>query len=314
MHECPYCEISLSSADHQRCPRCGSEISSPESFQGPRTIPDNPVVTSRPIVRTQTRQERVIAESRNVKRMHPIRRPPMLKLCIVDDGQDDGEWVRVRTPRVVIGREEGEILISHDNAISGRHAEFVLEEDNGEYQWFIEDLGSRNGTFLRTVDTRLYNSQEIQLGCRLFRFETVRDRRHNSAGTGARGSVSDAEASAQPRGTMELPAVSTSRGPEFGAALVELISDSGEAERRYELEQDDNWIGTDAINTQVTLKDPHLDSHHARIYHDKHGHWRLESSKTLNGTWVRLRERHEILPGDEFFLGEQRLIVEVAVR
>src|SRR4051794_9198362 len=34
----------------------------------------------------------------------PQERPPMALLCIVDDGKADGEWVRLRGERYLIGR------------------------------------------------------------------------------------------------------------------------------------------------------------------------------------------------------------------
>ena len=41
----------------------------------------------------------------------------MATLCILDDGRDDGEWVRIRGDKVVIGRNEGDICIPHDTMI-----------------------------------------------------------------------------------------------------------------------------------------------------------------------------------------------------
>ena len=45
-----------------------------------------------------------------------------------------------------IGRERGDILFRDDGYVSGRHAR-VFSDGNGRY--FIEDLGSSNGTFIR---------------------------------------------------------------------------------------------------------------------------------------------------------------------
>src|SRR5262245_8973242 len=44
----------------------------------------------------------------------PRDRPPMALLCILDDGKADGEWVRLRGDRCLIGRTEGDVRIPHD--------------------------------------------------------------------------------------------------------------------------------------------------------------------------------------------------------
>src|SRR5437879_3446986 len=48
----------------------------------------------------------------------PLRRPPMALLCTLDDGREEGQWLRVRGDRVVIGRGEGDIVIPHDSMLS----------------------------------------------------------------------------------------------------------------------------------------------------------------------------------------------------
>src|SRR5262249_62385494 len=80
----------------------------------------------------------------------PMRRPPMALLCILDDGKEDGEWLRLRADRIIIGRSEGDIIIPHDPMISGRHAELARRPDQGRYRWHLTDLQSTNGTYLRS--------------------------------------------------------------------------------------------------------------------------------------------------------------------
>lgn len=45
---------------------------------------------------------------------------------------------------VVIGREEGDVVIGWDNAASRRHAR-IYSTDGA---WWVEDIGSTNGTFV----------------------------------------------------------------------------------------------------------------------------------------------------------------------
>ena len=55
-----------------------------------------------------------------------------------------GEYKAAIYSSIVIGRKEGDIVISTDNSISSRHCEITKRES----QFFIRDLGSSNGTCL----------------------------------------------------------------------------------------------------------------------------------------------------------------------
>lgn len=62
------------------------------------------------------------------------------------DWEDGGEHeaLRFTSPEVVIGRHPGcEWMVAHET-VSSRHARLVYHHD----QWWLEDLGSRNGTYL----------------------------------------------------------------------------------------------------------------------------------------------------------------------
>lgn len=70
----------------------------------------------------------------------------------------------------VVGREaKGEKLLALMTTISRRHARF-LAEDN---RWFVEDLNSSNGTYLKSLDNRVYKKTEIHDGEKLFLSRSV---------------------------------------------------------------------------------------------------------------------------------------------
>ena len=83
----------------------------------------------------------------------PVERPPIAMLCVLDDGKLDGEWLRLRADRTVIGRTDGDVRIPHDGLISGRHAEIVRQRVPNGYRWLLADLQSTNGTFVRIGST-----------------------------------------------------------------------------------------------------------------------------------------------------------------
>ena len=49
----------------------------------------------------------------------------------------------------MIGRTEGDVLIPHDDMISGQHAELTRRQEPGRCRWHLADLNSRNGTYVR---------------------------------------------------------------------------------------------------------------------------------------------------------------------
>ncbi len=67
---------------------------------------------------------------------------PPLKL--VQQGEEQSLALRFTSPQVIVGRDPGCHCRLEDRAISARHAR--LSYHHG--QWWVEDLRSRNGTFL----------------------------------------------------------------------------------------------------------------------------------------------------------------------
>lgn len=78
---------------------------------------------------------------------------------VLEAGPESGKSFKLGTPRAVIGRRKGEILIK-DAEISGQHAEITV---NGE-RVQIKDMGSTNGTF---VNGKKLPTSELRDGDRL---------------------------------------------------------------------------------------------------------------------------------------------------
>ena len=98
----------------------------------------------------------------------PTIRRPLALLHVVDDGRDDGETIRLRGDRIVIGRTDGDVTIEHDISMSPRHA--LIERGAGA-AWQLSDLGSAGGTFVRVLAARLHHGSCLQLGSTRLRFE-----------------------------------------------------------------------------------------------------------------------------------------------
>jgi pSer/pThr/pTyr-binding forkhead associated (FHA) protein/tetratricopeptide (TPR) repeat protein len=95
--------------------------------------------------------------------------PPKGCRLIVVSGPNIGmEW-GFKQPELVMGRDEECELVLSDIGVSRRHAKIALERD----RFFLQDLGSGNGTFLNGVRIErepLASGDEIVIGERTLRF------------------------------------------------------------------------------------------------------------------------------------------------
>ena len=227
----------------------------------------------------------------------PVVRPPQAVLCILDDDQKEGELVRMRGSRLLIGRSEGDVVIPHDDAISGQHAEILRSLENGQYKWHLRDLGSTNGTFVRCQTARLKQNQELLIGCQRYQFRLP-----------ATASLPAAPA-ADEKSTRGWQAVSREAVSALAPLLVHL--DGPHDGRSFPLTSNEHWIGRDPRQTSVTLdQDSMVSPRHARIFKAEKDEWKIEDARSANGIWIRVEKA---LAGKkfEFQLGEQRFVLKL---
>lgn len=236
----------------------------------------------------------------DTERYRPTRRPPVLMLCVLDDGSaDEGEWHRIRIGKFTIGRTQGDLIIPHDDMMSSKHAELSRQLEKGVPRWVLADLGSTNGTYLRVAKAILKNGQEFLVGGNRFRFEQ---------GSAA---AETTEFQAEPeeiKGTRGWQNVGASQS---FPSLVELTP-QGEGQR-FLLRQTEHWIGRDARNCQIAMtNDRLLSPRHARVLKDARGRWFIENARSLNGTWLRITQM-PLGSAGQFQLGEQRFAVKITM-
>jgi hypothetical protein len=174
----------------------------------------------------------------------------MAILCAYDDGQDTGETVRIRVPSFVIGRSAGDLIIPHEGGMSGRHAEIARRSVDGRYRWSLRDLGSTNGTFVRTARASLDHGQELLIGGRRYRFEAATD------------APSPRLVAVNPRGD----------GPSF--AVAGPVS----------------WIGRDPLQCSIVVEHPWVSPRHAAIRARSRGRWIIEKGDPGDGLWLKVAE------------------------
>ena len=77
---------------------------------------------------------------------------------IVTEGSNVGERADLEHAPILIGRGSDAGIKLDDDYVSTRHARIAASGD----QWFVEDLGSTNGTYIGTV--RITQPTTITLG------------------------------------------------------------------------------------------------------------------------------------------------------
>jgi len=217
----------------------------------------------------------------------PVHRPPIGVLVVADDGSADGEVIRFRQDSYVIGRTDGDVRIPHDGMMSARHARLSRETDRGRARWFLTDLESRNGTFVRVNAAALQHGSVVLFGSRRYRF---RDAPPPAADPGGDGAA-----------TVGFRAVNPT---DLFPSVVEVRPDGSEGPP-FLLQEDAVTVGRDPKRCALVLDDPMVSPVHARLSRDAKGVWQVENQGALNGTWVKIT-RVPVGRGVQFLLGEQR--------
>lgn len=228
--------------------------------------------------------------------LRPLLRPPMAVLVVLDDGNTSAEYFRIRKPRFVIGRTDGDVVISHDDNMSGQHVEITRELRDGKWTWQLNDLGSRNGTFVKLTrrPARIMSEQVFQVGLQRIQFRLP-------------VSIADPPAPAIAQ-TRDWKAISPADISQLVPRLVHL--DGSPMGRTFPIQKPIIIIGRDAACDVPLTSDGHVNPTHARVYRERDD-WLLEDSKSENGTWLRLLGPHPIGRSCEFILGEQRFQLKV---
>jgi pSer/pThr/pTyr-binding forkhead associated (FHA) protein len=205
----------------------------------------------------------------------PTARPPISLLTVFDDGKADGEVIRLREGRFLIGRTEGDLRIPLDGRMSARHVEITYQHVNGLHRWVVTDLQSTHGLFVHVSRTVLADKAEFLVGNGRYRFD---------------------EPQAEPSATADYEADELGRGathpwsngpsPFRPPALTELLgSDIG---NRVLLVKPEYWIGSDPTCPICRPDDPFCEPRHVRLYRKPKGGWHAQHNKTTNGLGLRM--------------------------
>jgi hypothetical protein len=93
---------------------------------------------------------------------------PKAAIQMITEGGQGGESYPIDAGEVLIGRLEGDVTFPHDGYMSVRHARVI--EHHGRY--YLADLGSRNGTFVRIkAEIELQPGDTFLVGKQVFKFD-----------------------------------------------------------------------------------------------------------------------------------------------
>ncbi len=109
-------------------------------------------------------------EKRGAKKQPPKRRGSPTHV-IVTEGSNVGERADLEHAPILIGRGSDAGIKLDDDYVSTRHARIAASGD----QWFVEDLGSTNGTYIGTV--RITQPTTITLGTQVRIGKTILEMR-----------------------------------------------------------------------------------------------------------------------------------------
>ena len=118
--------------------------------------------TSRADRKAERKAERQAGRQANGK---PARRPRGAPTHVaIVDGANAGETVSLDEAPILIGRGADAAIRLDDDYVSTRHARIASSGD----QWFVEDLGSTNGTYIGshrlTQPTTLQAGSQVRIG------------------------------------------------------------------------------------------------------------------------------------------------------
>ena len=236
-----------------------------------RHVAGGPRVTKEPDLGSSMRDPstRSLIAARSFRPRH---RPPTPIVKILDDDQIGEECIRLRSRTLTIGRLHGDLVFAHEKLMSKQHAEIRREGSAGEYRWVLQDLDSRNGTYVRLGEVVLKNRTRFWIGNSLIK-----------------ASVDE--------GSHELTLTEVAQGEAERKSL---------APGKYSIGQDAQEC------VDFLRLSPFLDRNHLRVVYTEQRQWQLSDNESTNGLWVAIdRQPYHLAHGDAFQLGEQRFLFTI---
>ena len=204
-------------------------------------------------------------------------------LAVISQDGTTGQTHWIERGSVDIGRDEGEIRLAADRYVSPRHARVVARGAS----FFLRDLGSLNGVYLRVRDSEpLEHADLVLLGSEVLRFTVVANAEQglgaaNDQGTDVYGSP------ARPR-----------------YAFLSERTVEGVYRNVFYISANETVIGRE-FGDLVFTTDSFMSRRHAAIHRDPAaGTFTLRDLGSSNGTYLAIRGEVELREGDHLRVGQ----------
>ncbi|MEZ4446778.1 MAG: FHA domain-containing protein [Polyangiaceae bacterium] len=213
-------------------------------------------------------------------------------VVIVEDGSE-GRTLELSGRQVDIGSSEGDIILSEDRYLSGRHARFFRQDNH----WYLRDLDSVNGVYRRLrKPVSLRHGDLVLLGLEVLEFQLVD---HAERGLGH----------AIQHGVLVFGSPAATRRARLCQRTVE-----GVIRDVYHLVADETTIGRETGDIVFT-SDPFMSRRHAAIQWDEESQeYVLVDLNSSNGTYLALRDDAQLENGDFIRLGQHLFRVDLPQR
>jgi pSer/pThr/pTyr-binding forkhead associated (FHA) protein len=204
-------------------------------------------------------------------------------LAVISQDGSTGQTHWIEHGSIDIGREEGDIRLLADRFVSPRHARIF----NKGSAFFLRDLGSLNGVFLRLRDTEpLREADLVLLGSEVLRFELVE---HAERGLGT----------ATERGT---DVYGSPARPRYACLCERTVE--GVNRNVFYISANETVIGRE-FGDLVFTTDSFMSRRHAAIHRDPvAGTFTLRDLGSSNGTYLAIRGEVELREGDHLRVGQ----------
>lgn len=212
--------------------------------------------------------------------------PSGFRLIFVHHDGTDGASYLMRGNQIDIGRTEGDLLFE-DAYLSPRHAR-IATAPTGQV---LSDLQSKNGIYIRLrAGAQLRDGDLILVGRQVLQFELI----------------PDFEKALRPAVQHNVVQFGTNSAPAW--ARLRQIGPSGVAHDVFYLSREQVVIGRE-LGDIVFSDDQFMSRRHAHLSFSG-SDVRLEDLGSSNGTFVRLRDDHLLVPGDVMRIGNVLLRFE----
>lgn len=280
--ECKHCRFVNPPRSHF-CQECGKPLSDShaeakhEEIKHDRTEPKRPVITVPPPSSKEEKQSR--SEQSGTVLLGSFKSSKAaLGLVLLSEEREAVETFEIKDGDI-LGRQQAAITIP-DLLISRSHCRFT--EDAGEYS--VEDLESKNGTFLRIrKEAQLEEGSELRIGHLIFRLEK------GSQAAPANSETTAVFSSGQGRSSFRLV----------------LLSEEKKVAQEFPIQ------GTVRLGRQegeIIISDPYISRLHCEFHENSSGVL-LKDAGSKNGVFLRIKKKETLRPGDELRIGTRLFLI-----